>query len=148
MTLAVPEADAHAPLESVKYLQQSTASARRSLFGVTRSLPSNLVKGPAGLLLFNCQRTRPALDGQARNFSARPDGRRLCGVDRDRTDDLRLAKPALSQLSYDPDKTFATLRVLFVGQGRLELPTSRLSGVRSNHLSYWPRVSSRCRMTR
>jgi hypothetical protein len=26
-----------------------------------------------------------------------------------------------------------------VGQGRLELPTSRLSGVRSNHLSYWPR---------
>ena len=24
------------------------------------------------------------------------------GVDRDRTDDLRLAKPALSQLSYDP----------------------------------------------
>ena len=26
----------------------------------------------------------------------------------------------------------------FVGQGRLELPTSRLSGVRSNHLSYWP----------
>ena len=25
-----------------------------------------------------------------------------------------------------------------VGPGRLELPTSRLSGVRSNHLSYWP----------
>jgi hypothetical protein len=25
-----------------------------------------------------------------------------------------------------------------VGQGRVELPTSRLSGVRSNHLSYWP----------
>ena len=25
-----------------------------------------------------------------------------------------------------------------MGQGRLELPTSRLSGVRSNHLSYWP----------
>ncbi len=28
--------------------------------------------------------------------------------------------------------------VELVGQGRLELPTSRLSGVRSNHLSYWP----------
>ena len=54
-----------------------------------------------------------------------------CGADRDRTDDLRLAKPALSQLSYGPDKNF-------VGQGRVELPTSRLSGVRSNHLSYWP----------
>jgi hypothetical protein len=29
-----------------------------------------------------------------------------------------------------------------VGQGRLELPTSRLSGVRSNHLSYWPGFAS------
>ena len=27
---------------------------------------------------------------------------RFCGADRDRTDDLRLAKPALSQLSYSP----------------------------------------------
>jgi hypothetical protein len=27
-----------------------------------------------------------------------------------------------------------------VGQGRVELPTSRLSGVRSNQLSYWPKV--------
>ncbi len=27
-----------------------------------------------------------------------------------------------------------------MGQGRVELPTSRLSGVRSNHLSYWPRI--------
>jgi hypothetical protein len=26
------------------------------------------------------------------------------GADRDRTDDLRLAKPALSQLSYSPDR--------------------------------------------
>ena len=54
----------------------------------------------------------------------------VSGADQDRTDDLRLAKPALSQLSYSP--------VIRVGQGRLELPTSRLSGVRSNHLSYWP----------
>ena len=36
----------------------------------------------------------------------------------------------LSQLSYTPN--------LLVGLGRLELPTSRLSGVRSNHLSYKP----------
>jgi hypothetical protein len=28
---------------------------------------------------------------------------RVGGADRDRTDDLRLAKPALSQLSYSPD---------------------------------------------
>jgi hypothetical protein len=49
------------------------------------------------------------------------------GADRDRTDDLRLAKPALSQLSYSPSEG---RRV--VGLGRLELPTSRLSGGRSN----------------
>ena len=76
----------------------------------------------------------------------------LRGADRDRTDDLRLAKPALSQLSYSPE-TLAHLKGApsdlefglgrpnsdnIVGQGRLELPTSRLSGVRSNHLSYWP----------
>ena len=29
-------------------------------------------------------------------------------------------------------------RLLLVGLGRIELPTSRLSGVRSNHLSYRP----------
>ncbi len=52
------------------------------------------------------------------------------GADRVRTDDLRLAKPALSQLSYSPVK--------LVGLGRFELPTSRLSGVRSNQLSYRP----------
>jgi hypothetical protein len=61
---------------------------------------------------------------------------RASGADRDRTDDLRLAKPALSQLSYSPG-----LSTRMVGQGRVELPTSRLSGVRSNHLSYWPRFT-------
>ena len=57
------------------------------------------------------------------------------GADRDRTGGLRLAKPALSQLSYSPRGNEERQ----VGQGRVELPTSRLSGVRSNHLSYWPR---------
>ena len=33
-----------------------------------------------------------------------------------------------------PDPTV----LLLVGLGRIELPTSRLSGVRSNHLSYRP----------
>ena len=60
----------------------------------------------------------------------------LGGAERDRTDDLRLAKPALSQLSYSPGGVVQTGHR--VGQGRVELPTSRLSGVRSNHLSYWP----------
>ena len=31
--------------------------------------------------------------------------------------------------------------MLLVGPGRLELPTLRLSGVRSNHLSYGPRAA-------
>ena len=59
------------------------------------------------------------------------------GADRDRTGGLRLAKPALSQLSYSPRGNEERQ----VGQGRVELPTSRLSGVRSNHLSYWPRMA-------
>ena len=46
------------------------------------------------------------------------------GGERDRTDDLLLAKQALCHLSYTPNQ--------LVGPGRLELPTSRLSGVRSN----------------
>ena len=57
------------------------------------------------------------------------------GARRDRTDDLMLAKHALSQLSYGPDWWYAKQ---VVGPGRVERPTSRLSGVRSNHLSYEP----------
>ena len=57
-----------------------------------------------------------------------------CGPDRDRTDDLLNANQALSQLSYRP----IVLHGRPVGPGRVELPTSRLSGVRSNHLSYEP----------
>ena len=79
------------------------------------------------------------------------------GADRSRTDDLLRAKQALSQLSYGPAirspdskcRTFgptqprlktnaAQLVSRVVGLGRVELPTSRLSGVRSNHLSYRP----------
>src|SRR5210317_2333303 len=59
------------------------------------------------------------------------------GARRDRTADLLRARQALSQLSYGPsDKNM-------VGLGRFELPTSPLSGVRSNQLSYRPKVS-RC----
>ena len=53
-----------------------------------------------------------------------------CGADRVRTDDIQLAKLALSQLSYSPRKP--------VGLGGLEPPTSRLSGARSSQLSYRP----------
>ena len=53
------------------------------------------------------------------------------GGKRIRTAGLLLARQALSQLSYTPNKKM-------VGLGGLEPPTSRLSGVRSNHLSYKP----------
>ena len=56
------------------------------------------------------------------------------GGERDRTDDLLRAKQVLSQLSYTP----SAFNLLFVGLGRFELPTSRLSGVRSDQLSYRP----------
>jgi hypothetical protein len=57
------------------------------------------------------------------------------GDDRVRTDGLRSASAALSQLSYIP---LPNPYSFLVGLGRVELPTSRLSGVRSNHLSYRP----------
>ena len=91
---------------------------------------------------------------------------RLGGARRDRTDDLKLAKLALSQLSYCPirlrpeeglwrdepalskvrwrdsqaglpSRSSRSERRL-VGLGRFELPTSRLSSARSNQLSYRP----------
>src|SRR5882757_3924920 len=83
------------------------------------------------------------------------------GGRRDRTDDLLLAKQALSQLSYAPailrlrsGLGFRSARSHFVhrrepavtrglsrsrdlvGQGGFEPPTSRLSSARSNQLSY------------
>ena len=54
------------------------------------------------------------------------------GGKRDRTADPLLARQVLSQLSYTPT---------MVGLGGLEPPTSRLSGVRSNQLSYRPAFS-------
>ena len=60
------------------------------------------------------------------------------GARRDRTDDLLLAKQALSQLSYGPGCERHAPYV--VGLGRLELPTSRLSSARSNQLSYKPKL--------
>ena len=57
---------------------------------------------------------------------------KIGGAGRDRTDDILLAKQALSQLSYGPKL------LELVGLGGLEPPTSRLSSARSNQLSYKP----------
>ena len=56
------------------------------------------------------------------------------GGERIRTDDPLVANQVLSPLSYTPKSMCA----LMVGLGRFELPTSRLSGVRSHRLSYRP----------
>jgi hypothetical protein len=97
-------------------------------------LPDSFVKDPD---LFGSRRRTRASVFLIRNG----------GADRVRTDDLRLAKPPLSQLSYGPvnigpaprrSSRFGERRRV-VGLGRFELPTSRLSGVRSNQLSYRPR---------
>ena len=83
------------------------------------------------------------------------------GADRDRTGGLLVANQALSQLSYSPkpvvrlwsfvvrkkpttnDVRPTTDKV--VGLGRLELPTSSLSGMRSSQLSYRPGWFSKIR---
>ena len=62
---------------------------------------------------------------------------------RDRTADLLRARQALSQLSYSPivNTNLCTAhpsKRSLVGLSGLEPPTSPLSGVRSNHLSYKP----------
>lgn len=59
------------------------------------------------------------------------------GAKRDRTVDLLRARQALSQLSYGP-VFLQVSHTKLVGLGRFELPTSPLSGVRSNQLSYRP----------
>ena len=61
------------------------------------------------------------------------------GAGRDRTGDLRLAKAALSQLSYSPGRC---LLEGLVGLSGFEPLTSRLSAVRSSQLSYRPVVSN------
>ena len=65
------------------------------------------------------------------------------GAKEDRTPDLLRAKQALSQLSYGPIFRPARTPRQLVGLGRFELPTSPLSGVRSNQLSYRPNRLSR-----
>ena len=87
-------------------------------------------------------------DARLRSFAPRRSA--SGGARRSRTDDILLAKQALYQLSYGPfsgssqESCRRTVQMDprgLVGPGRLELPTLRLSGVRSNHLSYGPRAA-------
>ncbi len=61
------------------------------------------------------------------------------GAERSRTAGLLLARQALSQLSYSPiSPNLLIQKDILVGLSGLEPLTSRLSGVRSNQLSYRP----------
>ena len=137
--------------------------------------PSCDVRRPDMFSLHDVDKTRTSPQAYAnesgRTLRFRKNDRRYRqsgGARRDRTDDLMLAKHALSQLSYSPvgrrssgrgeasqarraaaprgavslrrrmsPPAFEAPRTM-VGLGRLERPTSPLSGVRSNHLSYRP----------
>jgi hypothetical protein len=71
--------------------------------------------------------------------------RLFCGDEGDRTLNLRLAKPALSQLSYVPGcspEAYAT-RLVVLGAHGLEPWTSALSGLRSSQLSYAPLIKQK-----
>ena len=118
--------------------------------------------GDAGATLPSRYQRTPAMRQRANSFFPKAIAR-CGGARRVRTDDLMLAKHALYQLSYgpcnrgelsenvSPEAPGVTQSV--VGPGGLEPPTSRLSGVCSNQLSYRPldsapptgRTPQRCR---
>ena len=134
------------------------ASARRSARNPVFIPGDNGSSSPPSL--FELRRAASA-DKSRRLASRSREAAQAGGARRDRTDDLKLAKLALSQLSYGPiEKTQKTLRsrarILcfqcsescraaeqMVGRVGVEPTTSRLSGVRSNHLSYRPPCQTR-----
>jgi hypothetical protein len=109
--------------------EQDAAPKRRAPYGALEhrspefAFRSSLLKGQP---LRNVSRRSSPLSSRQKE--------EVGGADRDRTDDPLLAKQVLSQLSYSP--------IMMVGLGRFELPTSPLSGVRSNQLSYRPQSGS------
>ena len=66
---------------------------------------------------------------------AAPIGTRFGGAGGIRTPDFRLAKAALSQLSYGPRHSYRSASTGLVGHPGFEPGTSVLSGLRSNQLS-------------
>ena len=86
------------------------------------------------------------LNGFSKNQSSLLSGFKNGGGERARTVDPLRARQVLSQLSYTPMKSLLIPAIFcdhfcgiyLVGLDRFELSTSRLSGVRSNQLSYRP----------
>jgi hypothetical protein len=136
-----------------------------SVFNEQRSRRSTLTATPRGLpspQIRALRKRQTVLNEPSVVIISRREG--TGGAERDRTDDLLNANQALSQLSYSPrlvrisrrgwmadcrrvnpalasftlQHSSPNIRPQLVGLGRFELPTSRLSGVRSNQLSYRP----------
>ena len=125
------------PLHNVRYRRpERTTEDRNRLSPAVRPSSRQALARPTKLI--NCiGRIRERLE--SRSTLRRNRGLDLGGARRDRTDDLMLAKHALSQLSYGPvQDPPAPKRPVVVGLGGLEPPTSRLSSARSNQLSYKP----------
>ena len=119
-----------------------------------------------GLVSISCMTCHCGCIALSELFSVAESQESFGGGEGVRTPDLRLAKPALCQtelrpqslkgwlrgrdlnprpLGYEPNELpdcstprHPNLSLDLVGLGRFELPTSRLSGVRSNQLSYRP----------
>ena len=134
-------------------LTLSPGASRRTCTSIPITLPNQFrcqtsmlpcLRGSPALRLLKPARPSPLRDLREPASRLPPDFHRIAiwkqrirlgGADRDRTGDPLLAKQVLSQLSYSPTMgAFAKM----VGLGRFELPTSPLSGVRSNQLSYRP----------
>jgi hypothetical protein len=134
----------------------TSVGARRTVLAASTFRSNPLCRSLGTISSSRCQTTRGmrTLRGEAKaqarilvflRTSNSGIGRRspAGGARRDRTDDLLLAKQALSQLSYGPSPAYqakpeTSATAGMVGLGRFELPTSRLSSARSNQLSYRP----------
>ena len=130
------------------HAQGSLPKHRSFLSSREKLIPPSRPTGPENRKTLHNVHQCVTKNHKTNNFFAypQPANRRSGGAGRDRTDDLMLAKHALSQLSYGPvvlilvkqTKQKKTPAAGLVGPGGLEPPTSRLSGVRSSHLSYEP----------
>ena len=164
IALQIPNSD-RSPLYDVRYHARRCPSGQRVRSDVSRTIYFGSVTGPSSL--FRATTWQPSLRSGSPSRSWHQPAK-AGGARRDRTDDLMLAKHALSQLSYGPvpedecflsrapcSPAFASAKAQqpsfkracraeaaeqrrLVGLGRLELPTSRLSSARSNQLSYKP----------
>ena len=103
---------------------RSNSVVQKAVVNRRKARPSHVLQNACSSLLARMQFSKIAKSNRKS---------RRGGADRDRTDDIQLAKLALSQLSYGP---------FVVGLDRFELSTPRLSSVCSNQLSYWPSSTS------